>query len=224
MGPDAVTGEAGYARQREQLVEKIRARGVRDLEVLHSVSEIPRHLFVPEGVRHRAYEDAALPIGYAQTISQPSIQALYVELLGLRPSERVLEIGTGSGYQTALLARLAEHVYSVERIRELSSRARSTLESLGFRNIALLVGDGSVGWSRYAPFDAIVVTAGAPKLPEALLDQLAPGGRLVAPVGGRDAQRLVRVRRGPEVLEEETVTSCVFVPLLGRFGWPEGVG
>lgn len=222
MGPGALREEARWARQREQLVERVRARGVTDLDVLHAVAEVPRHAFVPEGVRHRAYEDAALPIGYGQTISQPSIQALYLELLDLRPSERVLEIGTGSGYQTALLARRAEHVYSVERIRELSVRARATLEGLGFRNVALLVGDGSVGWSRYAPFDAIVVTAGAPSVPEALVDQLAEGGRLLAPVGTRDEQRLVRVRRPPHGLEEETITSCVFVPLLGRFGWPEG--
>lgn len=222
MGPGAVRDDARYARQREQLVEKLRARGIGDLQVLHAVSEVPRHLFVPEGVRHRAYEDAALPIGYGQTISQPSIQALYLEQLRLQPADRVLEIGTGSGYQTALLARLATHVYSVERVRELSGRARGTLEGLGFRNVALLVGDGSVGWSRFAPFDAIVVTAGAPRVPDALLEQLGPGGRLLAPVGGRHEQRLVRVRRTADGFEQETVTSCVFVPLVGRFGWPEG--
>ena len=210
-----------WARQRERLVERVRERGVQDLQVLHAVSEVPRHLFVPEGVRHRAYEDAALPIGWGQTISQPSIQALYMDRLGIAPGQRVLEIGTGSGYQTALLARVADHVYSVERIRELSVRARGVLEGLGLRNVALLVGDGTVGWSRFAPYDAILVAAGAPRVPEALVEQLAPGGRMLVPVGTREEQRLVRVTRTGDGWEEETMTACVFVPLLGRFGWAE---
>lgn len=200
----------------------MRERGVSDPAVLSALGELPRHAFVPQGVSHRAYRDAALPIGYGQTVSQPSIQALYVQSLELSGHEKVLEIGTGSGYQTALLAAVAEHVYSVERVRELSRRAQQTFDALGIRNVALLVGDGTVGWSRYAPYDAIVVTAGAPEVPDALLGQLADGGRLLIPVGNRKTQTLVRVtRRGDEYPREEVI-GCSFVPLLGRFGWSGG--
>jgi protein-L-isoaspartate(D-aspartate) O-methyltransferase len=170
-------------------------------------------------VQHRAYEDAPLPIGFGQTASQPSLQALYLKLLHLQPEDRVLEIGTGSGYQTALLAHLAEHVYSVERIRELSQRARNVIDSLHLTNVALLVGDGTIGWSRYSPYEAILVSAGAPSVPQALLDQLAHGGRLLIPVGTLEEQVLTMYRKTDAGIESEEVARCIFVPLLGKYGW-----
>lgn len=220
MGPRALNDRA-YERGRRRLIETIRERGIDDLEVLRAFDVVPRHRFVPEAVRHRAYDDSPLPIGYGQTISQPSLQALYMQVLGIEPDDRVLEIGTGSGYQTALLAQLADHVYSVERVRELSVRARRTLDELGLSRVALLVGDGTVGWSKYSPYDAILVAAGAPAVPDALVDQLAGGGRMLVPVGDRGDQRLMLIRRTKDGIEEEEVTRCVFVPLVGRFGWHE---
>lgn len=219
MGSDALT-DRRYERQRRQLIETIRERGIDDLEVLRAFDLVPRHLFVPDAVRHRAYDDAALPIGFGQTASQPSLQALYLQTLHLEPMDRVLEIGTGTGYQTALLAHLVQHVYSVERLRELSVRARQLLDELRISNVALLVGDGTIGWSRYAPYDAILVAAGAPSIPQSLLDQLAAGGRMVIPVGDRAQQQLTLVRRDGEAITTEEVGKCIFVPLLGRFGWP----
>jgi protein-L-isoaspartate(D-aspartate) O-methyltransferase len=170
-------------------------------------------------VQHRAYEDAPVPIGFGQTASQPSLQALYIKTLELKPSDRVLEIGTGSGFQTALLAQLVAHVYSVERIRELSIRARAAIDAMRLPNVALLVGDGTIGWSRYAPYDAILVTAGGPSIPQALVDQLAEGGRMLIPIGDRDMQQLTLVTKTSEGIETRDITACVFVPLLGRFGW-----
>lgn len=211
-----------YTAQRRALVERIRERGIDDLAILRAFEAVPRHEFIPHAVWHRAYEDAPLPIGFGQTASQPSLQALYMRLLDLQPTDRVLEIGTGSGYQTAVLAQLVDRVYSVERIRDLSIRAREALDRLRVANVALLVGDGTIGWSRYAPYDAILVAAGSPEVPQPLLDQLAPGGRMLVPVGTRDAQRLLRIRRTAEGIETEEVLDCTFVPLLGRFGWAEG--
>ena len=210
-----------YQAQRRELVERVRERGIDDLEILRLFDMVPRHEFVPEAVWHRAYEDAPLPIGFGQTASQPSLQALYLQILQVQPREKVLEIGTGSGFLTALLAQLAERVYSVERIRELSVRARAALDRLRIANAALHVGDGTIGWSRYAPYDAILVSAAAPDIPAPLLDQLAAGGRMLVPVGSRDVQRLMLVRRGPEGIEYTEVLDCTFVPLLGRFGWTE---
>lgn len=220
MGPDALS-DRRWERARRELIETIRERGIDDLEILRVFDLVPRHLFLPEAVHHRAYEDAPIPIGFGQTASQPSLQALYLQTLGIGPRDRVLEVGTGSGYQTALLAHLAAHVYSIERVRELSVRARAALDRLRFPNVALLVGDGTVGWSRYAPYDAILVAAAAPQVPPALLAQLAPGGRMLIPVGGREEQRLLLYRRSGEGFEHEEVTRCAFVPLLGRFGWAE---
>lgn len=209
-----------YARKRRRLVDAVRARGVTTPRVLQAVADVPRHRFVPPSVVRRAYEDTALPIGYGQTISQPSLQALYLEVLEIGRDDRVLEIGTGSGYQTALLAELSANVYSVERIPELAVRARQALDELGYRNVALLTGDGTVGWSRYAPYDAILVAAAAPDVPTTLVDQLAPDGRLLIPIGDRNTQTLTLVtRRESGDVEREAVTGCVFVPLIGRFGW-----
>lgn len=220
MEPSGLS-DGRFERLRRQLIETIRERGIDDLEILRVFDLVPRHLFLPEAVHHRAYEDAPIPIGFGQTASQPSLQALYLQTLGIGPRDRVLEVGTGSGYQTALLAHLAAHVYSIERVRELSVRARAALDRLRFPNVALLVGDGTVGWSRYAPYDAILVAAAAPQVPPALLAQLAPGGRMLIPVGGREEQRLLLYRRSGEGFEHEEVTRCAFVPLLGRFGWAE---
>ena len=218
MAADALAGQ--YVAYRRRLIEDIRARGIEDLEVLALFDRVPRHLFVPEGVLPRAYEDGPLPIGYGQTVSQPSLQALYLSLLKPQPNESVLEIGTGSGYLTALLAQCAERVYSVERVRELSQRARRALDALGVSNVALLVGDGTIGWRKYAPFQVILVSAGSPAVPGALVDQLADPGRLLIPVGTRDQQELILVRKeGGAVRDEPLRTPCTFVPLLGRFGW-----
>lgn len=208
-----------YERQRRQLIEVIADQGIDDLEVLRAFDLTPRHLFLPESVQHRAYEDAPIPIGFQQTASQPSLQALYLKQLQLEPSDRVLEIGTGSGFQTALLAQLAAHVYSVERIRELSVRARQAIDQLRLTNVALLVGDGTIGWSRFAPYDAILVAAGAPSVPHALIDQLAMGGRLLIPIGTLEEQQLTMVRKTEAGITTEDVARCVFVPLLGKYGW-----
>jgi protein-L-isoaspartate(D-aspartate) O-methyltransferase len=212
--------ELRFERQRRQLIEVVREHGIDDLEILRAFDLTPRHLFLPESVLHRAYEDAPVPIGFSQTASQPSLQALYLKTLELKPSDRVLEIGTGSGFQTALLAHLVSHVYSVERIRELSQRARAAIDAMRLSNVALLVGDGTIGWSKYAPYDAILVTAGSPGIPPALLDQLASGGRMLIPIGDRDTQQLTLVTKSEAGVETRDVTACVFVPLLGRFGWP----
>ncbi len=209
-----------FAGYRRKLIEQIRGRGIDDLAILQLFDRVPRHLFVPEGVWPRAYEDAAIPIGYGQTASQPSLQALYLSVLQVTPDDTVLEIGTGSGFLTGLLALTADRVYSIERIRELSVRARAALDELRINNVALMVGDGSIGWRKYAPFDVIVVSAASPSVPPSLIDQMAGGGRLIIPVGTRERQELVLVRREDSEIHEETIHGeCTFVPLLGRFGW-----
>jgi len=210
-----------FVAQRRALIGKMQERGIRDLEVLRAFDLVPRHLFVPQAVAHRAYEDAPVPIGFGQTASQPSLQALYMQLLEIGSGDRVLEVGTGSGFQTAVLAHLAERVYSVERVRDLAIRAREVLDQLRLSNVAILVGDGTIGWSRFAPYDAILVSAGGPEIPQPLLDQLAEGGRMLVPVGSKEAQRLVLVRRLGGRFHYEDVLDCTFVPLLGRFGWAD---
>jgi protein-L-isoaspartate(D-aspartate) O-methyltransferase len=208
-----------YTGPRRRLVELLRDRGIADLAVLRAFDLTPRHLFVPSGIRHRAYEDNALPIGNGQTISQPSMHARYLELLQLKGTERVLEIGTGSGYQTVLLAHLAAQVFSIERVLPLLESARAAIRAAGARNVSLLAGDGTLGWREYAPYDAILVTAGSPDIPEPLLRQLAEGGRLLAPVGERDAQVLTLVIRRGDTFERRAISPARFVPLIGRHGW-----
>jgi protein-L-isoaspartate(D-aspartate) O-methyltransferase len=204
---------------RRRLIETLQRNGIRSLPVLRAFEMTPRHLFVPTGVRHRAYEDSALPIGSGQTISQPSVHARYLELLDLAGHERVLEIGTGSGYQTVLLSHLAAQVFSVERIPALLDRAREVIQQTNARNISLLLGDGTLGWRDYAPYDAILVSAAAPEVPPPLREQLAEGGRLLIPLGTREDQVLtVFTRRGNE-LERLPVAPVRFVPLLGAHGW-----
>ena len=211
-----------FSAQRRALINRMQERGIRDLNVLRAFDMVHRHLFVPEAVSHRAYEDAPVPIGFGQTASQPSLQALYMQILEIGSKDKVLEVGTGCGFQTAVLAQLADRVYSVERIRELATRAREALDALRISNVAILVGDGTIGWSRYAPYDAILVAAGGPEVPQPLMDQLADGGRMLVPVGARrDVQRLVLVRRHGDRFEQEEVLDCTFVPLLGRFGWAD---
>lgn len=204
---------------RRRLVEALQQGGIRDLAVLHAFDEVPRHIFVPTGMRHRAYEDSALPIGQGQTISQPSMHARYLELLRLTGNEKVLEIGTGSGYQTALLAHLASQVFSIERVAPLLERARDAIRQTGARNVSVLVGDGTLGWRDYGPYDAILVTAGAPDIPRPLAEQLAEGGRLLIPLGGRDEQMLTLITRRGDVLERRDIAPARFVPLVGTFGW-----
>src|SRR5215210_50047 len=195
MGTGGVGEGDSYGGYRAQLVETLQRKGVRDLAVLRAVRMVPRHLFVPESVRHRAYDDAALPIGSGQTISQPYVQARYLELIGLTGQEKVLEIGTGSGYQTALLALLASMVFSVERVPQLAQSASAALAAAGIRNVTILVGGGTLGWRPFAPYDAILVSAASPEVPAPLVEQLASGGRMVIPLGDRDAQTLTLVKR-----------------------------
>ena len=208
-----------YEGQRRALIGTMQERGIRDLNVLRAFDTIHRHEFVPESMRHQAYNDAPVPIGFGQTASQPSLQGLYMQVLDLQPGDKVLEIGTGCGFQTAVLAQLVDRVYSVERIRELAVRAREKLDELRISNVAILVGDGTIGWSRYAPYDAILVAAGGPEVPRPLMEQLAEGGRMLIPVGSRAMQRLMLVERKGNQFEQREVTECTFVPLLGRFGW-----
>jgi protein-L-isoaspartate(D-aspartate) O-methyltransferase len=203
---------------------QLRARGISDERVLRAMEAVPRHLFVDEGLQDQAYADSPLPIGSRQTISQPYIVALMTEALALKGTEKVLEIGTGCGYQTAILAELAERVFSIERIASLAHRAQRTLDSLHYYNVLIRVGDGTYGWSEEAPFDAIITTAGAPKVPATLTGQLAVGGRLIIPVGSRSSQTLMRVTRlsGEEnALKMEDICGCRFVALIGEHGWKD---
>ncbi len=216
--------DAQFVGRRRALIERIRERGTTDLEILKLFDEIPRHRFLPEGVWNRAYEDAPIPIGYRQTASQPSLQARYLDILAPTPDDKVLEIGTGSGYLTALLSRTADRVYSVERIRELSVRARRALDDLEIRNAALMVGDGTIGWRKYAPYDVVVVSAASPSVPQAYLDQMADGGRMLIPVGSLDTQELMLVRKEGFAVTEEPVLDVTFVPLLGKFAFSEDQG
>ena len=202
--------------------EQLEARGFRDAAVLAAMRQVPRHLFVEPALRDRAYEDTPLPIGERQTISQPYMVALMSEALELAPGARVLEVGTGSGYQAAVLAEMGARVISLERIPRLAEHARGVLERLGYADrVTVEVADGTLGWPPGAPYDAIVVTAGAPQIPRPLIEQLGERGRLVLPMGEDELQTLVRLRRGPEGLVEEYLGECRFVKLLGSYGWEE---
>jgi protein-L-isoaspartate(D-aspartate) O-methyltransferase len=213
-----------YAVLRERMVrDLIAGRGIKDQRVLEAMRKVPRHLFVRDHLRSQAYGDHALPIGSSQTISQPYIVARMTELLELSPHHSVLEIGTGSGYQTALLATLARRVYSLERIAELAQQAIPRIRQLKFENVKIQVFDGTVGWSEWAPYDRILVAAGAPKVPDPLLEQLAPGGSLLIPEGARQAQRLVLYRKSARgELRRKEGEEVGFVPLVGRHGWKDG--
>lgn len=214
-----------YAKAREKMVDlQIVRRGVKDPRVLSAMLKVPRHLFVPEHLKSQAYEDHPLPIEEKQTISQPYIVALMTEALRLMGSERVLEIGTGSGYQTAILAELASHVYTIERLPLLSEKAKKRLDALGYKNIFYRVGDGTLGWPEEAPFDGILVSAAAPSIPQPFVDQLAMGGRLIIPVGDRLSQDLILVERVPEGIRKSFLGGVRFVDLVGKWGWRESEG
>ncbi|HEX9021555.1 MAG TPA: protein-L-isoaspartate(D-aspartate) O-methyltransferase [Nitrospirota bacterium] len=211
-----------YEKERNRMVEEqIIGRGVKDERVLAAIRKVPRHEFLPEAIRGMAYQDSALPLGEGQTISQPYMVAMMTELLELKGTERVLEIGTGSGYQAAVLAELCEKVYTVERIKTLADKARSNLDRLGYRSVAIKVYDGTYGWKEVAPFDAIMVTAAAPGVPAPLTEQLKEGGRMVIPVGERFGQVLLRVVKTPDGPVTERSIPCMFVPLIGNHGWKE---
>ena len=212
-----------YKKPRMKMVEtQIKDRGISDIRVLRAMETIPRHLFVDEGLIEQAYYDSPLPIEEHQTISQPYIVALMTQALELKGRERVLEIGTGSGYQTAVLAYLADRVFSVERIASLATNARRILDKLNIFNVAIRVGDGSYGWREEAPFDAIITTAAVPEIPQYLLEQLAAGGRMVVPSGVRDVQTLYKLTRSienPQEIIQEDLGGCRFVSLIGESGW-----
>src|SRR5450759_2650037 len=222
MAEKKKSGADYYQELRDAMVEQqLKSRGIIDTHVLEAMRRVPRHLFVPEPQRARAYDDMPLPVGEGQTISQPYMVAWMTELLGLEGDEKVLEVGTGSGYQAAILGLLARKVYSIERIEWLSEQARTRLDELGFKNIEVVVGDGSKGLKTQAPFDAIIVTAGSPGVPQALVEQLADGGRLVIPVGPSSMQMLTVITRRGDDVETNQVGSCVFVPLVGMYGWEQ---
>ena len=205
-------------RTRDRLVQRLRSEGIADSRVLEAIASTPRHLFVDEALASRAYEDTALPIGYGQTISQPYIVARMTEQLLEVTPRVVLEVGTGSGYQAAILSRLVEKVYSTERIEPLTTLARQRFRRLGYRNIRVQHSDGSWGWPQFGPFDAIIVTAGGSEIPPALLEQLNMGGRLVMPIGDRTHQVLASVTRTPTVFERVDLEPVIFVPLVGGTG------
>ena len=219
VNPEAIYLHAG--QRRRMVEEQLGDRGIRDLRLLEVMTRVPRHLFALDSLQHRAYGDTPLPIGENQTISQPYIVAAMTEALGLKGDERVLEIGTGSGYQTAVMAELAAQVFTIERINVLSRKAQKILEGLGYANIVFKMFDGTYGWPDQAPFNAIMVTASAKKIPEALISQLGEGGRLVAPTGDKHKQKLmVLTKKGGRVTNTE-ICDCKFVPLVGKYGWPE---
>jgi len=205
---------------RNEMVEtQLVPRGITDEAVLEAMREVPRHLFVAPGMESRAYGDHALPIGEGQTISQPFMVALMTQVLELTGSERVLEIGTGSGYQTAILSRLAEQVFSIERVESLTARARAVLEDLGAANVAIRIGDGTIGWTEFEPYDRIIVTAGAPEVPPSLAEQLADPGIMVVPVGSQGLQQLRVIVKSQGEVSVRDAGGCVFVPLVGKEGW-----
>lgn len=218
--PREAPGAADYSISRKRMVrEQLLARGIRDEALLHAMLKLPRHLFVDEGMRPLAYNDHPLHIGESQTISQPYIVAWMLQNLGLKAGDRVLEIGTGSGYQTALLAELVHQVYSVERLPTLLFKARHILKKLCYKNITLKLGDGTKGWPERAPFDAMVVSAGGPKIPEPYFEQLAEGGRMILPVGDEHRQELILVTKLDGRKQMQKLSDCRFVKLKGEHGF-----
>lgn len=214
-----------FARRREEMVRgHIQARGVSGERVLNALRSVPRHLFVSEALADQAYGDFPLPIGEGQTISQPFIVAEMTQALALAPEDRVLEIGTGSGYQTAVLSQLVHRVYTVERIHPLYVRARKLFDQLGYHNIVTRYSDGTLGWDEEAPFDAILVTAGSPSVPEPLVRQLGPGGRMVIPVGDRFSQEMTKIHRDETGIRQTRMGGCRFVKLVGEHGWKAAEG
>ena len=214
-----------FDRLRELMVNtQLIPRGIKDKRVLYAMRKVPRHLFLDESIRPRSYDDMALSIGEHQTISQPYMVAVMTELLELKGDEKVLEIGTGSGYQGAILAELAKEVHTVERVRVLAERARARYSTLGYKNIHVTVNDGTMGLPEESPFDRILITAGCPRIPEALQNQISERGILVAPVGDRFSQELLKIRKHNGDILETRHTPCVFVPLIGRHGWAEEDG
>ncbi len=212
-----------YERQREEMVRsQIEARGIKDPDVLSAFRRVPRHLFVSEALRDQAYGDYPLPIGEQQTISQPYIVAEMTQALELDKDDRVLEIGTGSGYQAAILAQIVYRVYTIERIRSLHIQARSLFDKLQYHNIVTRYGDGTKGWQQESPFNAIIVTAGAPEVPEILVNQLVVGGRLVVPVGNQHTQELIKIDRRGNSIQQSNLGGCRFVKLVGEHGWRDG--
>jgi protein-L-isoaspartate(D-aspartate) O-methyltransferase len=210
----------GFEELRDFMVRtQLIPRGIKDERLLRAMRKVPRHLFVDESIQYKAYEDMALSISEGQTISQPYMVAIMTELLELKGNEKVMEIGTGSGYQAAVLAELAKEVYTIERFETLVQKTQEKLRSLGYINIYVKVGDGTLGWPEEAPFDRIIITAGTPRIPEPLIQQLSQGGIIVAPVGERFAQQLLKVKKSEDRLSEEYYTPCVFVPLVGKYGW-----
>lgn len=208
--------------RRRMVEEQILRRGIHNPRVLEAFYAVPRHLFIPEAERNWAYVDGPLPLGFGQTISQPYIVSVMTDVLRLRGDEKVLEIGTGSGYQAAILSRLAFQVFTIERIGELAQRARESLHRIGVNNVMVIHGNGTLGLPKEAPFDAIVVTAAAPDIPDQLMEQLADSGRLVLPIGDRDIQTLIKITKSGGTTHRESLGMCVFVPLIGREGWEEG--
>jgi len=209
----------GYGGYRAQLLETLQQKGIRDLAVLRAIRMVPRHLFVPEALRAHAYEDRPLPVGEQQTISQPYIVALMTSLLALTGPEKVLEIGTGSGYQTAVLARLARRVCSIERLPSLAMRARARLEELGYTNVWIRVANGALGWPDEAPFERILVAAGGPSVPPPLFEQLAEGGRMMLPIGDAASQTLTLVEKVAGAMRTTPYGDCMFVKLVGKYAW-----
>ncbi|MCZ6512660.1 MAG: protein-L-isoaspartate(D-aspartate) O-methyltransferase [Nitrospinae bacterium] len=211
-----------YAGHRQKMIEEIIDRGIRDVRVIEAMSRVPRHVFVRDSFHHKAYGDHPLPIGASQTISQPYVVAAMSEALQLTGEERVLEIGTGSGYQTALLSELAAQVFTIERVKSLGRQAKQLLDGLGYTHINYKVFDGTYGWQELGPYDAVLITAAGPEVPQALIEQVKDGGRIVAPIGDDQGQELMVYTKRGKRLRAKRMGDCFFVPLIGKYGVPEG--